>query len=170
MSVDDFGCLGRHPSGKLEKGGQSPYWQASGLRLKMHAALPVHHAQLGLARESIRGAREKDLTHGAEPTVRSEEGGLDRVENGDSLGPQHIGARKEATLLDARPSGRADDAYRLRRRRMRRRLRALSNRSCSPLERKYLRFLSSRSIPDRCIEVWKRLSRLSPSSPSRSVT
>ena len=58
----------------------------------------------------------------------------------------------------------------MRRRRSRRRLRALSSRSCSPFERKKRRFLRSLRIPERCICVWNRFNSCSGSSPSRSVT
>ena len=53
---------------------------------------------------------------------------------------------------------------------MRRRLRALSNRVCSPLDRKNRRFLSSLRTPDRCIDDWNLLRSCSPPSPSRIVT
>ena len=58
----------------------------------------------------------------------------------------------------------------MRRRRSRRRLRALSSRSCSPFERKKRRFLRSLRMPERCICVWNRFRSCSGSSPSRSVT
>ena len=58
----------------------------------------------------------------------------------------------------------------MRRRRCRRRLRARSRRPCSPFERKNRRFLSSRSMPERCIPVWNLFSRASGSSPSRITT
>ena len=53
---------------------------------------------------------------------------------------------------------------------MRRRLRCLSSLACSPFDRKKRRLRSSLSMPDRCIEVWKRFRRASGSSPSLKFT
>ena len=63
--------------------------------------------------------------------------------------PSEFGAR-------GRAGRRGPLIYRLRRRRILRRLRALSRRFCSPLDLKNFLFRSSRRIPDRCIWVWKR--------------
>lgn len=69
-----------------------------------------------------------------------------------------------------RGRGEGQEGYRCRRRRRRRRLRWRSSRVCSPLERKNRLFRRSRRMPERCIEVWNLFRRLSPSSPSRSLT
>ena len=91
-----------------------------------------------------------------------------RPQNFDGKGDGWL--HRVGKVADGRPEIPPKDTYRFLRRRIRRRLRALSSRSCSPFERKNLRFLSSRSIPERCMVVWNRLSRPSPSSPSRNHT